>query len=148
MTKWLRSDAASGFPLVAHKQIGAWRDQLDLLRGMVRNLLMQHPQIASAHLVLEYRIPRREKRIDAVLLLGGTVVIIEFKVGSSSQSAEAVEQVSTTPSTLPITMQSPAADGLRRFCVLPEWTWSSTGRPALSRGLSHLLCAAPMGSPQ
>jgi hypothetical protein len=89
----LRSDAASGFPLVAHRQIGAWHDQLDLLRNLVRSLLSKYPQIAGAHLVLEYRIPRREKRIDAVLLLGGTVVIIEFKVGSSTQSAEAIDQV-------------------------------------------------------
>lgn len=89
----LRSDSVSGFTQVPHNQIIAWRSQLDLLRAAVASLIVSSPQTSNAHLVLEYRIPRREKRIDAVILLKHTVILIEFKVGSSREAREDVDQL-------------------------------------------------------
>jgi hypothetical protein len=44
--------------------------------------------------VLEYRIPRREKRLDAAYLFCNTVAVIEFKAGSASATSEAITQAS------------------------------------------------------
>jgi hypothetical protein len=44
-------------------------------------------------LILEFSIPRMGRRIDAVLLLGGVVFAVEFKVGATSVDASALEQV-------------------------------------------------------
>ena len=48
-------------------EIAALRAQLDGLRGT---------------LLLEFSIPRMGRRIDAVLLIGPVVVVLEFKVGA------------------------------------------------------------------
>jgi hypothetical protein len=82
----LQSDSVSGYSQVSHNQIFAWGVQLDLLRDAAQSLMARRARIENAHLVLEYRIPRREKRIDAVVLLDRTIVLLEFKVGSSSES--------------------------------------------------------------
>lgn len=89
----LLSDAVSGFTQVAHNQIVAWREQLDLMRLIAERLVKQNVSFGDASLVLEYRIPRREKRIDAAVLLKDSVVVLEFKIGAGSASAEAIEQV-------------------------------------------------------
>ena len=89
----VHSDAVSGFTQVAHNQIFAWREQLDLLRSIAGRLISQNESFGDISLVLEYRIPRREKRIDAAVLLKGTVIVLEFKVGASVESSDAVEQV-------------------------------------------------------
>lgn len=91
--KLLRSDNVSGFTQVAHTQIAAWGRQLDLLRDVAHDFAASHPQGGNAHLVLEYRIPRREKRIDAIIIFERTIALIEFKVGASSTSSEDVAQV-------------------------------------------------------
>ena len=44
-------------------------------------------------LVLEYPIPRRGKRIDAVLLAGRLVIVLEFKCGVRHYSREAIDQL-------------------------------------------------------
>lgn len=89
----LRSDAVSGFTQVAANQINAWREQLDLLRTTAHKLIEKCPDAGGAALVLEYRIPRREKRLDAALLLKNSVIVLEFKVGAKAEGRAAVEQV-------------------------------------------------------
>ncbi len=44
-------------------------------------------------LFLEFNIPRMGRRIDAVLLIGPVVFVIEFKVGESTFDRAAVDQV-------------------------------------------------------
>jgi hypothetical protein len=42
---------------------------------------------------LEYPIPRRQKRIDAVLLAGENILVLEFKIGGTTYDASARRQV-------------------------------------------------------
>lgn len=87
----LKSDSVSGFTQVAHNQIGAWREELFILRRIAATLA--HDQRSrSIGIVLEYRIPRREKRIDAAILLSNTVILLEFKVGAASSNAADIAQ--------------------------------------------------------
>jgi hypothetical protein len=90
----LRSDAVSGFTQVSHDQLRAWRIQLDLLRPFAEWARRTSPTLAKCGIVLEYRVPRREKRIDVVVLLFSTVVVIEFKCGSRQIAGAAVDQLS------------------------------------------------------
>jgi hypothetical protein len=47
----------------------------------------------SGHLLLEFDIPRMGRRIDAVLIVGHLIVVIEFKVGSDVFDRSAIERV-------------------------------------------------------
>lgn len=89
----LESDSVSGFTQVSHLQIQAWKGQLEILRSAAKELIRAFPRLSSAALVLEYRIPRREKRIDAVILFSDTVVVLEFKVGAGAILPEDKVQV-------------------------------------------------------
>lgn len=66
-------------------QKDAWLIQIDLLQDQLVGL--------SGSLFLEFDIPRMGRRIDAVLLIGPVVFVIEFKVGESVFERAAMEQV-------------------------------------------------------
>jgi Uncharacterized conserved protein (DUF2075) len=59
-------------------QIRAWRAQIDLLRHALTGLP------PSWYLLLEYPLLRLGRRVDAVLLTGHGVLVLEFKVGATS----------------------------------------------------------------
>ena len=77
--------AAHGFALDL-AQRNAWLVQLHYLRGEIATL-------PDATVFLEFAIPRMGKRADTVLLVGGIVFVIEFKVGSETFDRSALEQV-------------------------------------------------------
>lgn len=66
-------------------QRNAWQDEIRLLRGLLS-------AFAPGEIFLEFVVPRLGKRIDAVLLLRGAVVVIEFKVGARTFARSDVEQ--------------------------------------------------------
>jgi hypothetical protein len=66
-------------------QRDAWSTQVDLLQGQIVGL--------NGSIFLEFSIPRMGRRIDAVLLIGPVVFVVEFKVGSTEFDRAAVEQV-------------------------------------------------------
>ena len=66
-------------------QKSAWLEQIGLLQVCLVSL--------SGSLFLEFNIPRMGRRIDAVLLVGPVVFVIEFKVGESVFERAAVDQV-------------------------------------------------------
>ena len=66
-------------------QIAAWERQIGLLKDWLQDL--------EGHVFLEFAIPRMGRRIDAVVLLGTTVLVIEFKVGATEFEASAIDQV-------------------------------------------------------
>jgi hypothetical protein len=72
------------FALLA-TQTDAWLAQIDFLQ--------EHLVGLSGTLFLEFNIPRMGRRIDAVLLLGPVIFVIEFKVGDSAFERSAVDQV-------------------------------------------------------
>src|SRR5690606_19555039 len=54
-------------------QRDAWLGQLQILRSTLQGL--------GGAILLEYSIPRMGRRIDAVLLMGPVIFVLEFKVG-------------------------------------------------------------------
>lgn len=67
------------------EQRDAWREQIALLKQWVRG--------RTGTVLLEFNIPRMGLRADAVLLIAGCVVILEFKVGETSAARQALAQV-------------------------------------------------------
>src|SRR5688572_17494154 len=66
--------------------------QRDAWLAQIR-LLQEHLVGLTGSLFLEFSIPRMGRRIDAVLLIGPVVIVIEFKVGESAFERAAIEQV-------------------------------------------------------
>lgn len=66
-------------------QRDAWITQIDLLKECVGGL--------QGTLLLEFNIPRMGKRVDAVLIIGPVVFVVEFKVGATSFDRSSVDQV-------------------------------------------------------
>jgi hypothetical protein len=90
----VRSDAVSGFSQFSHKQGWSWGETIRLMKSACEELIAVDDRYSSVGVVLEYRIPRREKRLDAAFLFCSTIAVIEFKAGSASATSEAVAQVS------------------------------------------------------
>lgn len=65
--------STDGFDL-ARDQINAWAEEIRLLKAILPGL--------NGWVFFEYSIPRLGKRIDAVLLVNGSVLCLEFKVGA------------------------------------------------------------------
>ncbi|MCU0915302.1 MAG: DUF2075 domain-containing protein, partial [Planctomycetes bacterium] len=57
------------------------------------SLLQTHLTDLKGSLFLEFNIPRMGRRVDAVLLIGPLVFVIEFKVGESQFDRAAIDQV-------------------------------------------------------
>jgi hypothetical protein len=74
------------FRQLEQQQINAWRRQIAELRVALRG----YPE---ATLLLEFEIPRIGKRVDAILILNGTIVVLEYKVGSKAYDTTSVDQV-------------------------------------------------------
>jgi hypothetical protein len=69
-------------------QLEAWRQQIAVLHSGLRS-----PRASSWHLILEYPIPRRGKRIDAVILAESLILVVEFKCGARRYDRDAQAQV-------------------------------------------------------
>jgi hypothetical protein len=67
------------------EQRDAWLTQIDFLHTQLKDL--------TGSIFLEFNIPRMGRRIDTVLLVGGIVFVIEFKVGEKSFDRAALDQV-------------------------------------------------------
>lgn len=70
---------------LATTQKGAWLEQIAFLQKNLDGL--------SGTLFLEFNIPRMGSRVDAVLLIGPVVFVVEFKVGKETFGQAAVDQV-------------------------------------------------------
>ena len=70
------------------EQLEAWREQLTILRSALVCFSSE-----ESHLLLEYPIPRRGKRIDAVIIIEDLIFVIEFKCGASKYDRPAQIQL-------------------------------------------------------
>lgn len=75
---------ASGFA-VELSQRDAWLSEVEILQSALQG--------HDGYLLLEYSIPRMGRRVDAVVLMGGEVLVIEFKVGESQFPRHAIDQI-------------------------------------------------------
>lgn len=74
----------SDFDIVT-TQRDTWISQIEILRKYLVGL--------TGSLSLEFNIPRMGRRIDAVLLIGPIVFVVEFKVGEKTFDRAAIDQV-------------------------------------------------------
>ncbi len=72
-------------------QINAWKDSIKVLKSVITKIVTDNPKSKDNHVILEYLIPLETRRIDAVFLLNGLILIIEFK-GKNIASQADVDQ--------------------------------------------------------
>ncbi len=82
----------SGFVELKHRQIKAWQREIEMLRATTASLVAEDSVRTRWSLLLEYPIPRRDSRIDAVLLAGDIIFCIEFKTEDKRHSLQAEQQ--------------------------------------------------------
>jgi Uncharacterized conserved protein (DUF2075) len=67
------------------QQINSWRRQIKELK----QTLVGFP---DATLLLEFEIPRIGRRVDAILILNGSILVLEYKVGAKTYDALSIDQ--------------------------------------------------------
>ena len=75
--------ANRGFTTQYTDQTLTWEHDLECLRGTLRQCVESLPTAGNWGILLEFSIPRKEQRIDIVLLVGETVAILEAKSGNA-----------------------------------------------------------------
>jgi len=79
--------ANRGFTSQYTDQTLTWERDLESLRKVLNQFVETLPSARSWGILSEFSIPRKESRIDVVLLIGETIVILEAKSGNASLSA-------------------------------------------------------------
>jgi hypothetical protein len=90
LTNGLQKD---GFSSQLTSQTKAWRRQLKILKLTCAALVTGVDSSPQWGLLLEYPIPRRQKRIDAVLLARDVILCIEFKTNAKTHNLQTRKQV-------------------------------------------------------
>lgn len=85
--------ASTGIQSTRTTQIETWKTQITLLKRCAVDLIQRCKAAKDWHLILEYELPRRQKRPDAILLAEDVILVIEFKVGATSHDASSRWQV-------------------------------------------------------
>lgn len=65
----------------------AWKIELDVLKKALGEAVARNSTASNWGIILEYVIPRRQKRADAVLLMGNVVCVLEFKTSVGDVSS-------------------------------------------------------------
>ncbi len=73
--------SGEGFAEHKHAQTDAWTEQISVLRACCSRWFEVFPKSSEWAVLLEYPIPRRAKRIDALLLANDLIFVLEFKSG-------------------------------------------------------------------
>lgn len=82
--------ANEGFAAVWRSAITVWQDEIPYLQTVLRRLANDR-DTSEWGIILEFAIPRRQKRIDAVILGAGCIFVIEFKTAESTSASAQVE---------------------------------------------------------
>lgn len=83
----------SGFTDLKERQSKAWQVQLELLCHSCVELLSRFPDAKEWGMLFEYPIPRRQKRVDVVLLARDVILCLEFKTGETQYQKSTTRQV-------------------------------------------------------
>lgn len=83
----------AGLPAAESAQIYAWEQELGILRHALARFSTARVEQFPWTLALEFAIPRRDRRLDALVLGPGGVAAIEFKVGATSFRSGDIEQI-------------------------------------------------------
>lgn len=85
--------AKAGITLQYSEQIKVWKQQVEVLKEAIDNLSKSVDKIDNWTIVLEYPIPRRQKRPDVIILTDSVIYVIEFKFGATKYDAASRWQV-------------------------------------------------------
>ncbi len=80
--------AHGGFSSQRTSQTRAWEADLQRLKSSLNRLILLSQKAANWTVLLEFPIPRKEKRIDVVLLAGDTIIILELKTSAPGVDAD------------------------------------------------------------
>ena len=80
----LTGSGSANFGEHLHTQTRAWQKEIAILKATASELLAKIPASKHWSLFLEYPIPRRQKRIDGVVLADELIFVLEFKVGADT----------------------------------------------------------------
>lgn len=78
--------------LVVHHPFDVGSKQRDAWLHQIEDLKLLASAVPLSHFFLEFSIPRMGKRADAILLAGGIVFVLEYKVGASEYWGHAADQ--------------------------------------------------------
>jgi hypothetical protein len=73
------------FRQLEQQQINSWRRQ-------IRELKQTLVCFPDATLLLEFEIPRIGKRVDGILILSGSILVLEYKVGAKTYDVTSIDQ--------------------------------------------------------
>lgn len=88
-----QGEAADGFHSMYTQQILVWTREIGVLKDALGVVRDQLDCAGRWTILLEYPIPRRARRIDAVVLAEDVIVVLEFKDGEDSFERASREQV-------------------------------------------------------
>src|ERR1700676_1643833 len=80
--------ANRGYPTQSPGQILTWCGDVGSLRATLEQCVVSSSHAVQWGLILEFFIPKRDLRIDAVLLVRGEIVILEAKTGLADAQAD------------------------------------------------------------
>ncbi len=84
--------SAEGFADHRHRQTDAWHREIAILKDSFTELVQGDSSSDEWSLLLEYPIPRRQRRVDTVLLARDLVFVIEFKTEEKKHTASTRRQ--------------------------------------------------------
>ena len=79
--------AERGYTSQYTDQTLTWKQDIHQFRAVLERCVLAHVSAIQWGLLLEFSIPRKEMRIDAVVLIGSTIVLLESKLHDSSAQA-------------------------------------------------------------
>ncbi len=85
---YIRDSLARFLPDVSFQQLDAWDDSIGPLQGEVSEVLSRDPAAGEYSAILEYQLPLEHRRPDAILLIGGAILVLEFKSKSRAELAD------------------------------------------------------------
>ena len=87
------SAGESGFYQQMHTQTESWVDFIALLKDQLQKIYTVEFDFDKCGILLEYPIPRRDKRIDCVLIIKDVILVIEYKDGEGEYKHSDKSQV-------------------------------------------------------
>ena len=85
---YIRDSLAALFRDVSVEQIRAWDDSIGPLQDEVGEVLVRDPNASDYAAILEYQLPLEHRRPDVIFLIGGAVLVLEFKGKRQAELAD------------------------------------------------------------
>ena len=89
----LAAPAAVLGELVAHHTFAVDENQRNAWQSEIAHLQEVAKELPDGFFFLEFAIPRMGKRADVIIIAGGHVFVIEYKVGADDHQKHAIDQV-------------------------------------------------------